>query len=111
MLAIKVLVKPCRARSYLSSEALLTIIWLVSLSIESLSENLVANSPLGPLTFTKEPFISTSTPEGISTGLLPILDICTLSLLVKSKLVKSQYLVTRRSRELRRQPFLLWLFY
>src|SRR5918992_3407187 len=81
MFAIRLRVRPCRARSGPRLVARLTVRVASSWTISIRSETSWLSSPFGPLTVTRRGPIGTVTPSGTGMGCLPILlirspDVC-----------------------------------
>src|SRR3954469_13932652 len=74
MLATRVRVNPCKARSSPRSVGRLTVITPSSCSIFMRCGTTVRSSPLGPETVTRPGSTETSTPAGTSMGCLPMRD-------------------------------------
>src|SRR5215469_576672 len=78
MFAISDLERPCRALISPSSDGLVTVITPSPCRTSIGAETSMDRLPLGPFTVTPRPLIVTSTPEGTTTGIRPILDIVCL---------------------------------
>src|SRR6266700_250939 len=81
MLAMRVRVRPCRARWKPSSEGRSTRTTPSSRTMRTSGWNVCSRVPRGPFTETRVPSTETSTPPGTSMGCLPILlmpspDVC-----------------------------------
>src|SRR3954453_20438916 len=72
MLAIRLLVNPCRARCSPRSVGRATVRVLSSIATFMSRSTSWLSSPFGPLTLTAPGLTSISTPSGISIGFLPI---------------------------------------
>ena len=75
ILLITLRMVPCKERATLVSCVRLTTTWLSSTDTLITAGTSQELSPFEPLTVTVDPATLTSTPEGIATGIIPILDI------------------------------------